>query len=272
MSRVHDAMQRAGMRPIAQAPVAVRPQTATTAEAPSADTIATVAQVGAAIARDTVLDPKIDPIVVDEVRKLASAVQQARLAQDLKVFTIASSAPEEGKSMMALNLALTLASSYSLQVLLIDADLRAPSVADILDIPASPGLTDLLSAPSGAPWSLYQAAPSLAVLTAGQQTRDPISRISSVRMKEILTKARERFEVIIIDTPPIGPFPDAALLAAMSDATLLVIGAGTTPSKAARRAVEVIGEERILGVVLNRVDWAALSENYGYYGRYRHSG
>lgn len=271
MSRVHEAMQRAGMRPIAQAPVVVRPQTATVTAAPSADTSAPVAQVGAAIALETVLDPKIDPIVVDEVRKLASAVQQARLAQDLKVFTIASSAPEEGKSMTALNLALTLASSYSLHVLLIDADLRAPSVAGRLDIPASPGLTDLLSAPSGAPWPLYQAAPSLAVLTAGQRTRDPISRIGSVRMKEILTSARERFDAIIIDTPPIGPFPDAALLSAMSDATLLVIGAGATPYKAAQRAVEVIGEEKILGVVLNRVDWAALSDSYGYYGRYRHS-
>jgi capsular exopolysaccharide synthesis family protein len=270
MSRVHDAMQRAGMRPIAQAPVSVRPQTATVAEPPSADTIAMVAPVGAA-ARDTVLDPKIDPSVVDELRKLASAVHQARLAQDLKVFTIVSSAPEEGKSMTALNLALTLASSYNLKVLLIDADLRAPSIGVMLGVPPSPGLTELLSAPSGASWPLHQVAPSFVVLTAGQRTRDPISRISSVRLKEILTKARERFDAIIIDTPPIGPFPDAALLSAMSDAALLVIGAGATPCRAVQRAVEIIGEEKILGVVLNGVDWAALSESYGYYGRYRPS-
>ena len=265
-------MQRAGMRPIAQAPGSVRPPAATVPEASSADTIATAAPVGAAIARDTVLDPTIDPIVVDEFRKLASAVYQAQLAQDIKVVMVASSTPEEGKSMTALNLALTLASSHNRQVLLIDADLRAPSIAAMLDVPSSPGLSDLLSGSSGAPWPLYQAAPSLAVLTAGKGSRDPLSRISSVRMKEILIKARERFDAVIIDTPPIGPFPDAALLGDMSDAILLVIAAGTTPYKIAQRAVEIIGEEKILGIVLNRVAWPALSENYGHYGRYQHSG
>lgn len=268
MSRVHDAMQRAGVRPMVPAAAAPPPTPGTEPEAAAP----ALGRVGEALYRDTVLDPVIDPVVVDEFRKLASAVHQAQLAQDLKVITVASGTAEEGKSLTALNLALTLASSYNRQVLLIDADLRAPSLAWSLELPESPGLTDLLNAPHGTPWPLYSATPTLAILAAGQRTRDPISRISAPRMKEFLASAREQFDAIIIDTPPAGPFPDAALLAAMADATILVVSAGKAPYKVAQRAVEVIGEERILGVVLNRVAWAAFDESYGYYGRYRRRG
>jgi capsular exopolysaccharide synthesis family protein len=272
MGRVHDAMQRAGLRPAVTAAAVTAPAVAK--PAPGGDrepaVVTAVKQVGDAISRDTVLDPAIDPVVVDEFRKLASAVHQAQVAQDLKLLTIASGTAEEGKSLTALNLALTLASSYNKQVLLIDADLRAPSVAMTLDLPAAPGLTDLLNAPSGSSWPLHKATPMLSILTAGQRTRDPISRISAPRMKEFLTLAREQFDAILVDTPPVGPFPDAALLSAMSDATILVVSAGQASYKVAQRAVEVIGEEKILGVVLNRVAWAAFDESYGYYGRYRH--
>jgi capsular exopolysaccharide synthesis family protein len=268
MGRVHDALQRAGVRPMAPAAPAQAPGPGE--RHPAAAPV--VRKVGDALNRDTVLDPVIDPIVVDEFRKLASALHQSQLAQDLKVITIASGTAEEGKSLTALNLALTLSTSYHRQVLLIDADLRAPSVARTLELPATPGLTDLLNAPQGAPWPLYSATPTLSILVAGQRTRDPISRISTPRMKEFLSQARERFDAIIIDTPPVGPFPDAALLSAMADATILVISAGKASYKVAQRAVEVIGEEKILGVVLNRVAWAAFDESYGYYGRYRQRG
>lgn len=271
MSRVHDAMQRAGLRPTTATPAAARPASIPASnQAPAGTT--TPRTIGAAIELDTVLDPDLDSIVVDEFRKLASAVHQAQLAQDLKLLAVASGTAEEGKSMTALNLALTLASSYHREVLLIDGDLRAPSLALRLGVAASPGLTELVTAPAGSPWPLYRATPRLSVLTAGHRTRDPISRISSVRMKEFLTDAREKFDTIIIDTPPVGPFPDAALLSAMADATILVVSAGMASYKVAQRAVDVLGEERILGVVLNRVAWAAFDESYGYYGRYRHKG
>ena len=255
------------MRPRTSAPAAARPSPGGEHE-PAA--VPAVHPIGDAVHRDTVLDPIIDPVVVDEFRKLASAVHQAQQAQDLKLLTVASGTAEEGKSLTALNLALTLASSYNKHVLLIDADLRAPSLAATLGLPGPPGLTDLLNAPSGAPWPVHQATPTCSILTAGQRTRDPISRISAPRMKEFLATARERFDAVIIDTPPVGPFPDAALLSAMSDATILVVSAGQASYKVAQRAVEVIGEEKILGVVLNRVAWAAFDESYGYYGRYRH--
>lgn len=261
-------MLRAGLRKPAAAPVGASPApfAATELLPPDAHPLRTI---GSAIEVETVLDPALDPIMVDEFRRLASAVHQAQMAQDLKVLTVASGTAEEGKSMTALNLALTLASSYHRDVLLIDADLRAPSLAPRLEIPGSPGLTEIVTTPAGAPWPLYRATTRLCVLTAGHPTRDPISRISSVRMKEFLADAREKFDTIIIDTPPVGPFPDAALLSAMADATILVVSAGMASYKVAQKAVEILGEERILGVVLNRASWAAFDASYGYYGRYR---
>jgi len=283
MSRVHDAMERARLRPVSAPPEAAQ-SPATPAlvpsplphdeELPLVVTPPAVASsaIDAAINVDTVIDPNIDPIVVDEFRKLASAVHQAQSAQDLKILTVASGTAEEGKSMTALNLALTLATSYHREVLLIDADLRAPSLAGRLEAPAAPGLTDLLNAPPGSSWPLHRVSPTLSLLTAGHRTRDPISRISSAKMKQFMIEAREKFDTIIIDTPPVGPFPDAALLSAMADATILVVRAGTASYKVAQRAIDVLGEERILGVVLNRVAWAAFNESYGYYGRYRQKG
>lgn len=272
MGRVHEAMKRAGL-PSAVAALPAVTAGAVAKPAPARERDVPIApapsQIGDALYRDTVLDPAIAPLVVDEFRKLASAVHQAQLAQDLRLVTIASGTAEEGKSLTALNLALTLATSYNRHVLLIDADLRAPSVSESLGLPPSPGLTDVLNAPHGAPWPLHRGTATFSVLTAGQRTRDPISRISSPRLKELLAEAREKFDSVIIDTPPVGPFPDAALLSAMADATILVVGAGRAPYKVAQRAVELIGEEKILGVVLNRVAWAAFDESYGYYGRYR---
>ena len=228
--------------------------------------------IGDAITRETALDPGCDPVIVDEFRKLASSVHQAQLAQDLKLLTVTSGTAEEGKSMTALNLALTLAASYHREVLLIDADLRAPSLAPRLEVDSAPGLTDLLTAPAGSPWPVHQATPRLSILMAGQRTRDPISRLSSSGMKRFLAEAREKFDTVIIDTPPVGPFPDAALMSTMADAVILVVSAGMASYKVAQKAVEVLGEERILGVVLNRVAWAAFDESYGYYGRYRQRG
>lgn len=270
MSRVHEAMARASVRPPRAEPEGKLAPVSATPDGPPPTGHAALSAVGDAIEFETVLDPDADPILVDEFRKVASAVYQSQQAQDVKLLTVTSGAAEEGKSMTALNLALTLAASYNREVLLIDADLRAPSLAQRLDVEQAPGLTDLIAAPNGLPWPLRRATPRLSVMTAGQRTRDPISRISSVRMKQFIAEVRERFDTVIIDTPPVGPFPDAALLSAMCDVTILVVGAGMASYKVAQKAVEIIGEERILGVVLNRVAAAAFDESYGYYGRYRH--
>jgi len=93
------------------------------------------------------------------------------------------------------------------------------------------------------------------------------------RRAALLRDAAEQFDWVIIDTPPVGLLSDARLLAAMADVALIVVGAGTTPCGAIQRAIDAIGRERVLGVVLNRADetLAAGGEYYYYYGYYGHS-
>ena len=111
-------------------------------------------------------------------------------------------------------------------------------------------------------------SPRLTLLTAGRPDPDPMSGLTSERMRRVIEEAASRFDWVIIDTPPVGLLPDARLLAAMADATLLVIRAGATPYAFVRRAVEAIGRDRIFGVVLNRAEDGVGTGSYGYYNYY----
>ena len=95
---------------------------------------------------------------------------------------------------------------------------------------------------------------------------DPMSMLVSPAMKQLLDDARDAFDWVVVDTPPIAILPDANLLAAMIDTALLVVSAQSTPYPMVQRAVEAIGAGRILGVVLNRAEKAGPAGSYGYYG------
>ncbi len=106
----------------------------------------------------------------------------------------------------------------------------------------------------------------LSVLTAGRPDSDPMAGLVSETMSKILTEAAEQFDWVIVDTPPVALLPDANLLAAMIDTALLVVSANATPYPLVARAVQAIGEQRILGVVLNRMAHAEMVGSYNYYG------
>jgi capsular exopolysaccharide synthesis family protein len=213
-----------------------------------------------------VTNPDADPAFVDEFRKLAATLHHAQMQHDvLRVVSIASAAPKEGKTLTAINLALTLRVSYQRRVLLIDADLRAPSVHRWLGLPVAPGLSDQVSGPPLARWPISEIVPGLFVMPAGTPTRDPVSRLSSDRMRALVAEARERYDWVIVDLSPLGPSPDAQLVTALSDGTILVIDAGTVPARVIQRALDAIGEEKVIGVVMNRMPPAALGDAYGAY-------
>jgi capsular exopolysaccharide synthesis family protein len=181
---------------------------------------------------------------------------------------VTSALPVEGKTLTAANVALTLAESYKRQVLLIDADLRRPWVHEMFQIPNLSGLNDGLRSSEDRKIPLLRLTDHLSVLTAGRPDRDPMSVLSGDRMRRVLQEASLRFEWVIIDTPPVALLTDAHLLASLVDAVLLVVQSGKTPLAAINRAVEAVGRERILGVVLNRADHAAVYHAYDYYGTY----
>jgi Mrp family chromosome partitioning ATPase len=95
---------------------------------------------------------------------------------------------------------------------------------------------------------------------------DPMSLLVSPAMKELIDDAKDSFDWVVVDTPPIAILPDANLLAGMIDTTLLVVSAESTPYPMVQRAVQAVGPNRILGVVLNRAEKTGLPENYAYYG------
>lgn len=215
-----------------------------------------------------VIDAEISPVSREQYRRMAATLHHAQASHGLKVIMVTSAAMGEGKSLTSSNLALTLSESYKKNVLLIDGDLRRPALHTMFKIDSSPGLSEGLFAGEDQRLAVRQVSPRLGVLTAGRASSDPIAGLTSVRMKRVIEEAREAFDWVIIDTPPVALLPDANLLAAMADGAILVVRAGATPWDLAQRAVQALGRERVLGVVLNRTDEPSHDKNYGYYDYY----
>jgi capsular exopolysaccharide synthesis family protein len=224
-------------------------------------------------ARRTPLSEKLsvnsgDPTSTEQYRRLAGRLYLAQAEHGTRVVMVTSAMPGEGKTLTATNVALTLAESYKRQVLLIDADLRRPWVHEMFQVPNLSGLNDGLRSADEHKIPLLRLTDNLSILTAGRPDRDPMSVLSSDRMRRVLSEASARFDWVIIDTPPVALLTDAHLLASLVDAVVLVVQAGKTPLAAINKAVEAVGRERILGVVLNRADHAAVYHAYDYYGAY----
>jgi capsular exopolysaccharide synthesis family protein len=169
-----------------------------------------------------------------------------------------------------MNLSLTLSEAYKNNVLLIDADLRRPTVHSLLDIASGSGLKEALTSEIMEPLPTVSVTPNLQVLTAGTAAIDPMGALISEQMRSLLRGAADTFDWVVIDTPPVTLLPDAHLLAGMTDVAILVVGAGSTNYELAREAVEIIGRERIAGVVLNKVLERNGAGDYGHYYGHPH--
>jgi len=225
-------------------------------------------QVSAELATKTVVDESMQPGSREQYRRLAAALHQAQRANGFKVAMVASAVAGEGKSLTAANLALTLSESYRRNVLIVDADLRRPTQHSIFQVEGAPGLSEGLVSIDEPKLPLHRLSARLSVLPAGMPTSDPIGAITSERMRRLIEEAREVFDWVIIDTPPIGLLTDAALLSSMADGVVLVVKAESTPHDLVQRAVDAMGRERVLGVVLNRAKEQKNRSSYDYYKYY----
>jgi len=220
----------------------------------------------ATLSRKVVVDTNIDPVSREQYRRLATGLHAAQATGGLRVVAVSSALASEGKSLTAANLALTLSESYHRTVLLIDGDLRRPSVERVFGLPPGPGLSEGVLAPSDQRLNLHQITTHLTVLGAGRPTPDPMATLASQRIRQLVDEAREMFDWVIVDTPPIGLLSDANLLADVADGTLLVVKAETTPYDVVQRAVAALGKDRILGVVLNKaIEVGPVGQYHGYY-------
>ena len=231
---------------------------------PSTSSAATNVRTAGFYAEKLVVTERPEQSTIEQYRKLAATLHHAQTERQLKVVMVSSAVSGDGKTLTSTNLALTLSESYRRRVLLIDADLRRPSVHEVFQVKNVTGLTDSLKAENDRRLPLIQASAYLSLLLAGRPDSDPMSGLTSSRMRRLIGEAAATFDWVIIDTPPVVLLPDANLLAAMVDAAILVIGAGKTPHKLIMRAIDALGRNRILGVVLNRVDPSCLAGGYGY--------
>ncbi|BDG06014.1 CpsD/CapB family tyrosine-protein kinase [Anaeromyxobacter oryzae] len=179
-----------------------------------------------------------------------------------RVVAITSAGRGEGRTTTAANLALT-AAQESKTVILVEADLRRPTLAALLGLAPRAGLADVLDGTAELGQAVVRVG-GLAVLCAGD-ARDPAASLRSPRVPAIVEQLRAAYEHVVLDAPPALAFADGDRLAAAADAVILVIRAGVTPRNVVRLALEALGE-RAAGVVLNDVDPASAGQ-----GRWLHA-
>lgn len=213
----------------------------------------------------TKLNPR-SPIS-EQYRTIRTNLQFASVDDELHSMLVTSSGPSEGKSTITANLAIVNAQQGK-KVLLIDADMRKPTVHYTFRLDNLRGLSNVLVGEHTLEQALNkEAEENLDILSSGPIPPNPSELLASKRLKELITEAKERYDIIIFDTPPVLAVTDAQILADSVDGTLLVIRSGETEKEAALKAKEALEPARakLLGTVLNDREKAANSYYY-YYG------
>ena len=193
------------------------------------------------------------PIFVEQFRRASATLIEAQAAGNLKVLLVASASPGDGKTLTALNLALVLGRSYGRRVLLIDGDLRRPSLHRVVGVSNRSGLADALQAQSDVRLEVTPITETVTLLPAGPADPDPLRSLSSARMKRVIHEAAQRFDWVIIDSAPVGVVADASVLATLTDGIVFVVRAEHSQYPDVKKAMQTLGHERILGVILNGV-------------------
>jgi capsular exopolysaccharide synthesis family protein len=202
----------------------------------------------------------------EAIRVLRTNLQFVDIDGSSSVFVISSSVPGEGKSTTATNLAISMAEAGR-RVVLVEGDLRRPKISDYLGIEGAVGLTTVLVGRVGLDQALQPASsPGLDVLTSGSLPPNPSEILQTQVMSDLVADLRGRYDVVLIDAPPLLPVTDAALLASISDGVLLVIRHGRTSREQVRSAAERLESvgARLVGVVLNMTPPRGGSYGYGY--------
>lgn len=218
------------------------------------------------VTTNTTLVALSDPqsAAAEAFRSLRTNIQFAGLDQNLQMLTVTSAGIDEGKSLVAANLAITMAQAEQ-RVILVDGDLRRPALHTLFGLQNDTGLTSMLFASADTPAPLQATSvQGLQLLASGPLPPRPADILGSRRMGEILQALRTQADVIIIDTPPVLAVSDAVVLAPRIDGVLLVMQAGRTRRDQAKQARATLEKAKahIVGVVLNG---AEMTQATGYY-------
>ena len=209
------------------------------------------------------------PAGAEQFRTLRSRLYRIRETKPLNTLLISSSTPGEGKTFVSANLAQALVRQHGCRVLLIDADLRAPRLHQILGVPPGPGLAEYLQG-GRSEFEVMQKGQEdeLYFIQAGLHVTHPAELISNGGLKQLLARVSGLFDWIIMDSPPVLPVSDAVVVATMCDGVIFVVRAGTTPAAVSLKASQQFQDANVVGVVLNSADDSVGSGSYYQYSGY----
>src|SRR5580700_2871641 len=208
--------------------------------------------------------------MAESYRALRTSLLLTNLGAPPKVIMVTSALPQEGKTTTSMNTALVLAQK-GVRVLLIDADLRRPSIHKILGMGPRSGLSNVLTGSATLQQTITRSSilPNLYILPAGTPPPNPAELLASTNMRDVLEELRGQYDHIVVDTPPTLSVTDAVVLSPRADAIVLVIRSGQTTKQALRRSRDILAQvnARVSGVLLNAVDLS--SPDYYYYYEYQ---
>ena len=205
----------------------------------------------------------------EQYRGLRLKIERLQHTRGLRVLAVTSPGVNDGKTVTSINLAAAFAHRAGARVLLIDADLRRPSVEKYLGLGEADG-TGLAGALGDEHIELSQVvrqaggASTLSILPAGSTPTAVHELLESPRFENLLREAREQYDLVILDTPPLVPVFDAVVLSRLVDGVLIVVAAHETPRKQLEDALNLLDESKVLGIVFNG-DNSALSGRYDKY-------
>jgi len=203
----------------------------------------------------------------EQYQNLRLKIERLRQTRDLRVIAITSPGASEGKTITSINLAGALARGAASRVLLVDADLRRPQVGEHLHIPDGvPGFADLVG---GARTPLQDVVRpfdefNVDVMTAGAAAGPIHEMFRSGLLPQLLAQARTRYEYVILDTPPLVPVVDSALLSRVVDGVLIVVSANQTRRKLLEEALNEIEPAKVIGIVFNNDDRPLFGYDHNY--------
>ncbi len=202
----------------------------------------------------------------EKFRLLRARLRHLREKQQLRRIVITSAVPNEGKTLVSMNLAVTLAKHSNEKVLLLEGDLRKPMVAEHMGLQGRPGLDDWIAGDQPVCNFLYHIDDlPLYLMPAGAPRDNPLAILQSARFLQLYQELSNAFDWILIDAPPLLPMADVTFWSRQADGLLLVAREGRTPRKILQKGLEVLDTPKLIGVVLNEAHAVERSYYYHYY-------
>lgn len=213
-----------------------------------------------------IVDSKPKSIAAEAYRTLRTNIQYSSFDDEVRTMVVTSSEPGEGKSTTAGNIALSFAQA-DMQTVIIDCDLRKPSLHKKFKISNSVGLSDILIGKEKIGAAIHSYNDTLDIITSGKIPPNPAEMLGSKTMERLLLALKEKYDIIILDTAPLQAVTDAQILSIKADGVILVVRAQSTKKESVFQAKNLIGKVggKILGTVLNGVE-NSKGKYYYYYG------